>query len=43
MSNLQSLLPQRDLRFTRNALGMGGGFVLALLLFAVAGTPVLMM
>ncbi|WP_156170608.1 hypothetical protein [Luteimonas sp. FCS-9] len=37
MSNLQALLPQRDLRFTRNALGMGGGFLLALLAFVVAG------
>ncbi|ASR42811.1 hypothetical protein BEN78_04850 [Xanthomonas citri pv. mangiferaeindicae] len=37
MSNLQALLPQRDLRFTRKAVGVGGGPLLALLMFLVAG------
>jgi len=37
MTNLEALLPQRDLRFTRNVLGMGGGYVLGILLLIVAG------
>lgn len=37
MTDLQALLPQRDLRFTRNVLGMGGGYLWALLLLVLAG------
>lgn len=37
MTHLETLLPQRNLHFTRNVLGMGGGYLLALLLLVLAG------
>ncbi|MDR6990405.1 hypothetical protein [Luteimonas sp. 3794] len=37
MTHLHALLPQRDLRFTRRVLGMGGGYLLGLLLLIAAG------